>query len=280
MGIHGQGSPQSGQLPGEEAPPSPSAASQLTSATFAADPRTARGALAHDELKLREDLRQAMLIADIYQARTLELEKTSARLEEEAKRNRHEREKEKQKLGDEVRRLRAEAEGQRVAAAASSGRIGGSGELRRSSGGEASGGSGTLGGGPSRGQTNSFATPSKGPRSPLLSTRTPSTATGGRGERSPAPSATPRPSLGASGARASRLSAAGAGTGSAGSVTAPVASSSGDSAAGSSRTSSAQAKARRSFEGKGVAGGTCGKSSTISGSLRSPRGEEAQPPAG
>lgn len=72
--------------------------------------------LRSSEEELREELRQARLLADTYQARTLELERVRLDMEEEVSRMHHEREKadlRHQKLQEEVRRLRAEAEGSR-----------------------------------------------------------------------------------------------------------------------------------------------------------------------
>lgn len=73
-----------------------------------------------DEVRLKEELRHARLLADTLQARTIELEKTRLGLEEQVRRGNLEREKEelaKKRLGNEVRRLRADAEMVRIAKA-------------------------------------------------------------------------------------------------------------------------------------------------------------------
>lgn len=65
-----------------------------------------------EEVQLREELRHARLLADTYQARTMDLERQRIELEEEVRRTSKDREKEDarhKKLADEVRRLRAEA---------------------------------------------------------------------------------------------------------------------------------------------------------------------------
>jgi len=72
---------------------------------------------AAEELQLREELRHARLLADTYQARTLELERLRLEMDEEVARMRHEREKEemqKQRTNNEVRRLRAEVDAARA----------------------------------------------------------------------------------------------------------------------------------------------------------------------
>ncbi|CAE7363398.1 YPL264C, partial [Symbiodinium pilosum] len=73
-----------------------------------------------DEVRLKEELRHARLLADTLQARTIELEKTRMGLEEQVRRGKLERDKEelaKKRLGNEVRRLRADAEMARIAKA-------------------------------------------------------------------------------------------------------------------------------------------------------------------
>jgi len=84
-------------------------------------PSTPRGQVAslraNEELQLREELRHARLLADTYQARTLELERLRLENEEEASRMRFERETDgmrRQKLENEARRLRAEVEALRA----------------------------------------------------------------------------------------------------------------------------------------------------------------------
>lgn len=71
---------------------------------------------AQDELQLREELRHARLLADTYQARTLELERLRLDMDEEVSRMRFERENDslrQQKTENEVRRLRSEVEAAR-----------------------------------------------------------------------------------------------------------------------------------------------------------------------
>lgn len=72
-----------------------------------------QGGRAHEEVRLREELRHSRLLADTYQSRTLELEKMRIELEDQVRRLRSDREKEdltKQKLSNEVKRLRSDAE--------------------------------------------------------------------------------------------------------------------------------------------------------------------------
>lgn len=72
-----------------------------------------KGRRAVEEVRLREELRHARLLADTYQARTLELEKVRIDLEDQVRRNRSERDKDdlrSQKLNNEVKRLRADAD--------------------------------------------------------------------------------------------------------------------------------------------------------------------------
>eukprot|EP00930_Biecheleria_cincta_P020167 TRINITY_DN15224_c0_g1_i2.p1 TRINITY_DN15224_c0_g1~~TRINITY_DN15224_c0_g1_i2.p1 ORF type:complete len:708 (+),score=110.18 TRINITY_DN15224_c0_g1_i2:43-2166(+) len=80
-----------------------------------------QGRRAHEEVRLREELRHSRLLADTYQSRTLELEKMRIELEDQVRRLRSDREKEdlaKQKLSNEVKRLRADAETAKAAKAA------------------------------------------------------------------------------------------------------------------------------------------------------------------
>jgi len=72
---------------------------------------------ATSELQLREELRHARLLAETYQARTLELERLRLDMDEEVSRMRHEREKDemtRQKVDNEVRRLRADVDAARA----------------------------------------------------------------------------------------------------------------------------------------------------------------------
>jgi hypothetical protein len=81
-----------------------------------ADQGNARQAKAGEEVRLREELRHARLLADTYQARSLELERSRVELLEEVRRVRLDKEKNdgrRHKLIDEVRRLRSEAESAR-----------------------------------------------------------------------------------------------------------------------------------------------------------------------
>lgn len=83
---------------------------------FEADQGSARQARAGEEVRLREELRHARLLADTYQARSLELERSRVELLEEVRRVRLDKEKNdgrRHKLLDEVRRLRSEAESAR-----------------------------------------------------------------------------------------------------------------------------------------------------------------------
>jgi len=66
-----------------------------------------------EEVRLKEELRHARLLADTFQARTVELEKTRIDLEEQLRLCQNERSKEdlqRRKLTNEVKRLRAEAD--------------------------------------------------------------------------------------------------------------------------------------------------------------------------
>mmetsp|Transcript_89069 Transcript_89069/g.157807 ORF Transcript_89069/g.157807 Transcript_89069/m.157807 type:complete len:716 (+) Transcript_89069:55-2202(+) len=72
-----------------------------------------KGRRAVEEVRLREELRHARLLADTYQARTLELEKVRIDLEDQVRRQRSERDKDdlrSQKLANEVKRLRVDAD--------------------------------------------------------------------------------------------------------------------------------------------------------------------------
>lgn len=74
-----------------------------------------------DEVKLREELRHAHLLAETYQVRTVELEKLRMDLENKVRQLQLERsrdELQRRKLSNEVKRLRAEAEAAKVARAA------------------------------------------------------------------------------------------------------------------------------------------------------------------
>lgn len=74
---------------------------------------TARQAKAGEEVRLREELRHARLLAETYQARSLELERSRVELLEEVRRVRLDKEKNdgrRNKLLDEVRRLRSEVQ--------------------------------------------------------------------------------------------------------------------------------------------------------------------------
>ncbi|CAJ1396197.1 unnamed protein product [Effrenium voratum] len=74
-----------------------------------------------DEVRLKEELRHARLLAETYQARALELEKARIDLEDQVRRSLAEREKEelqRRKLSNEVKRLRADAETAKAAKAA------------------------------------------------------------------------------------------------------------------------------------------------------------------
>eukprot|EP00931_Biecheleriopsis_adriatica_P120267 TRINITY_DN95385_c0_g1_i1.p1 TRINITY_DN95385_c0_g1~~TRINITY_DN95385_c0_g1_i1.p1 ORF type:complete len:716 (+),score=107.63 TRINITY_DN95385_c0_g1_i1:53-2149(+) len=78
-----------------------------------ADTGESKGRKALEEVRLREELRHARLLADTYQARTLELEKMRIDLEDQVRRGKSEREQDqlqKQKLNNEVKRLRADSE--------------------------------------------------------------------------------------------------------------------------------------------------------------------------
>lgn len=75
-----------------------------------ADLQALYGIAGGDEFRLREDLRHAKMLAETYQTRAKELEASTMRLEEEARRFRQEREAEQQKADEEMRRLRSEAE--------------------------------------------------------------------------------------------------------------------------------------------------------------------------
>jgi len=81
-----------------------------------AEQGNSRQAKAGEEVRLREELRHARLLADTYQARSLELERSRVELLEEVRRVRLDKEKNdsrRHKLLDEVRRLRSEAESAR-----------------------------------------------------------------------------------------------------------------------------------------------------------------------
>jgi len=72
-----------------------------------------KGRRAVEEVRLREELRHARLLADTFQARTLELEKDRINLEDQVRRHRLERDNNElrsQKLNNEVKRLRADAD--------------------------------------------------------------------------------------------------------------------------------------------------------------------------
>ncbi|CAE8678576.1 unnamed protein product, partial [Polarella glacialis] len=72
-----------------------------------------QGRRAVEEVRLREELRHARLLADTYQSRTLELEKIRMELEDQVRSCKTTQEKEelqRQKLSNEVNRLRAERE--------------------------------------------------------------------------------------------------------------------------------------------------------------------------
>jgi len=74
-----------------------------------------------EEVRLKEELRHARLLADTFQARTVELEKTRIDLEEQLRLCQNERSKEdlqRRKLTNEVKRLRAEADVAKAAKAA------------------------------------------------------------------------------------------------------------------------------------------------------------------
>lgn len=74
-----------------------------------------------EEVKLKEELRHARLLADTFQARTVELEKVRMDLEEQLRQSQLERSKEdlqRRKLSNEVKRLRADAEVAKAAKAA------------------------------------------------------------------------------------------------------------------------------------------------------------------
>lgn len=74
-----------------------------------------------EEVKLKEELRHARLLADTFQARTVELEKVRIDLEEQLRQSQLERSKEdlqRRKLTNEVKRLRADAEVAKAAKAA------------------------------------------------------------------------------------------------------------------------------------------------------------------
>merc|ERR1712008_520653 len=80
------------------------------------DQGNARQAKAGEEVRLREELRHVRLLADNYQARSLELERSRVELLEEVRRVRLDKEKNdgrRHKLLDEVRRLRSEAKSAR-----------------------------------------------------------------------------------------------------------------------------------------------------------------------
>lgn len=81
-----------------------------------AEQGNSRQAKAGEEVRLREELRHARLLAETYQARSLELERSRVELLEEVRRVRLDKEKNdgrRHKLLDEVRRLRSEAESAR-----------------------------------------------------------------------------------------------------------------------------------------------------------------------
>eukprot|EP00435_Cladocopium_sp_Y103_P017540 s4125_g4.t1 len=74
-----------------------------------------------EEVKLKEELRHARLLADTFQARSVELEKVRIDLEEQLRQSQLERSKEdlqRRKLTNEVKRLRADAEVAKAAKAA------------------------------------------------------------------------------------------------------------------------------------------------------------------
>jgi len=72
---------------------------------------------AREEVRLREELRHARVLADTYQVRTIELERKRVELLEEARRAHAEKERDdvrRQQLSAEVRRLRADVEAAKV----------------------------------------------------------------------------------------------------------------------------------------------------------------------
>lgn len=79
-----------------------------------------KGRRAIEEVRLQEELRHSRLLADTYQSRTLELEKTRIELEDQVRGLRSDRDKDdltKQKLSNEVKRLRADADAVKAAKA-------------------------------------------------------------------------------------------------------------------------------------------------------------------
>lgn len=115
--VHASNGDEREALPQLETPATADNASTSTVASRAAPSpthaRSSEGLRAGEEVQLREELRHARVLADTYQARTLELERERIELEEEVRRTRSERERDdarRQKLSEEVRRLRAETD--------------------------------------------------------------------------------------------------------------------------------------------------------------------------